>query len=323
MRKPTLPVPIVVIFCLLIPMIMSLSGCQAGSETPASENDSTPLQMEQPTQGDSSTNPAKAPATTEAAPVDAPQAAVQEIDPKVIEAAWQSSPHADTFVLDANGQNNTCAQCHAPINWQPAMEDLPESCFACKFELEPPPPTIAEGDWVDIPCKICHKVDKKDNVQPEYAWLEIAPLDEYAEVASPTELCLKCHTPVDIPRHSAVQVGGDHPNYQCTDCHSAHDTKTSCDAVGCHSDVVQPANPIPGHDEDHQSVTCGACHDGSGMEVGFDEESGFWTTYASATNDEGIDKFPFTSHNIVLESRCDRCHFIGNPWDLSESVVEP
>jgi hypothetical protein len=99
-------------------------------------------------------------------------------DPTMITSAWESSPHADTFILDDNGQNNTCAQCHAPINWLPSMEDLPESCFACKFELEPPPPTIAESEWLDVPCKVCHKVDKKDNVEPEYAWLE-CPLDEY------------------------------------------------------------------------------------------------------------------------------------------------
>ncbi len=246
-----------------------------------------------------------------------------EPDPAAIEAAWQSSPHADSFVLDANGQNNTCARCHAPINWMPSMDDLPESCYTCKFELEDPPSTIAESEWTDIPCNICHEVDKKGNVQAEYAWLEIAPLGEYAQVASPSELCLKCHSAAEVPGHGTVQLGGDHPGYVCTDCHSAHDSTTSCDAVGCHPDVKEPATPIPGHDQDHQSVTCGACHDANGMEVGPDEESDLWTTFISASTETGAERFPFTSHNVVLEANCERCHFVSNPWGLSENVLQP
>ena len=241
-------------------------------------------------------------------------------EPAAIEAAWGSSPHADTFVLDAGGQNNTCARCHAPINWMPAMEDLPESCFACKFELEAPPPTISEGDWTDIPCNICHKVDKKDNIQPEYAWLEIAPLGEYAAVASPSELCLKCHDTIGIPSHGVVQLAGSHAGYDCTKCHSAHDTRATCDPPGCHTETT---TPIAGHDTDHQSVSCVACHDGSGMEVGPDEDTGTWVTFTSLSADTGEGKFAFTSHNVVLEASCDRCHFVNNPWGLSESVANP
>jgi hypothetical protein len=302
------------ILCSLVFLFtFGLAGCQTGSETPAAAVETQVLPTEQPSPSD--------PPGNQVAPTNTPEES--EPDPAAIEAAWKSSPHADSFVLDANGQNNTCARCHAPINWMPSMDDLPESCYACKFELEDPPPTIAESEWSDIPCNICHKVDKKGNVQAEYAWLEIAPLGEYAEVASPIELCLKCHAPLDIPGHGTVQLGGDHPDYVCTDCHSAHDTTTSCDAVGCHPDVIEPATPIPGHDKDHQSVTCGACHDASGMEVGPDEESGLWTTFVSGSTDAGIGSFPFTSHNVVLEASCDRCHFVNNPWDLSDSVVEP
>jgi hypothetical protein len=203
------------------------------------------------------------------------------------------------------------------------MEDLPESCYACKFELEPPPPTIAEADWADVACKVCHKVDKKDNILPEFAWLEIAPLGEYATVASASELCLKCHASGDVPGHGSIQLEGDHPGYVCTDCHSAHDTKASCLEAGCHDAVVEAATPIAGHDADHQAVTCGACHDGSGMEVGPDEETGLWTTFVSRTTATGDERFAFTSHAIVLASSCERCHFPDNPWGLSISVQAP
>ena len=30
---------------------------------------------------------------------------------------WQSSAHATSFVVDGEGQNNSCARCHAPKEW--------------------------------------------------------------------------------------------------------------------------------------------------------------------------------------------------------------
>ena len=307
-------------------LAIGLVGCNTTSEiAPAADEtlvggSEQPITAETQAGGSEQTSPTSS-TSNQATPTSTSEES--EPDPAAIEAEWQSSPHADTFILDASGQNNTCARCHAPINWLPSMDDLPESCFACKFELEEPPATIFENEWVDIPCNICHKVDKKDNVQPEFAWLEIAPLEEYAEVASVNELCLKCHASADIPGHGIIQLGGDHPNYVCTDCHSAHSTTTSCDADGCHPDVVEPVKHIPGHDQDHTVVTCGACHDASGMEVGPDEESGLWTTFLSGIAGVSTDRFPFTSHNIVLEAPCDRCHFVSNPWGLSESVEGP
>ena len=253
-------------------------------------------------------------------------------DPAVIQQDWQSSPHANAFVLDADGNNNPCARCHAPIDWLPSMDDLPETCFVCKFELEDPPSYISEDKWMDIPCTVCHEPDGEDDVHPEYAWLEIAALEEYVAVATPTELCMKCHDPINVPEHGNVQVGGGHEGYECTDCHNAHSTVASCGAVDCHEDVIDPDAPIAGHDGDHQDVSCVACHDAAGMEVGPSEELGFWTTFApwsyetiiseTETNIEtGI--VPLASHNLVLDASCERCHFAGNPWGLSDSVDAP
>lgn len=244
----------------------------------------------------------------------------QEVDP---EAAWLSSSHADTFVVDAEGNNNTCARCHAPVNWVPSMDELPESCFACKFELEDPPPYISESDWVDIPCYVCHEKDRKDNIQPEYTWLEIAATEEYAKVDTPTELCQKCHNVAELSDHAVSQLGGAHSDYECTDCHDAHDTVASCGSVNCHENVVEPAESIAGHDDDHQLVSCEACHDGGGLVVGPSEQDGIWETYVTVPSGDTEKTVSYTSHNIILDAPCERCHFAENPWGLAETINAP
>ena len=227
--------------------------------------------------------------------------------PPTPEELWLTSAHANSYVTDDSGKNMICARCHSPINWIPSLEEMPESCFVCKFEVDPPPPLVAEGVWAGVSCKVCHKV-KDGEVDPQYRWLDNAPLEEYVDVESTTELCRKCHTPVDVTDHFVFDVGGGHAGYDCTDCHDAHSTEANCSSAGCHEDVLAPANPIAGHDEAHQMVTCVACHDADNMEVGLDEEQGLWRT------------FPTISHNIITEAPCGRCHYPGNPWGLTEDV---
>lgn len=236
-------------------------------------------------------------------------------DQDTLQIAWASSSHSDTFVVSEAGTNSTCARCHAPVNWVPTMDDMPESCLVCKFEVDPPPPLIPEAEWTHVECMVCHKV-KKDKVQAEYAWLEIAPIEEYAEVVSVTELCDKCHLGDSLPDHATVIVGGAHQGYECTECHDAHDTTANCSTDGCHGDVLPITTDIPGHDEEHASVACVACHDASGLEIGLDEERGIWFTFLSPETGGG----PFSSHNIILEAPCERCHYPENPWGLIESV---
>jgi hypothetical protein len=52
-----------------------------------------------------------------------------------------------------------------------------------------------------------------------------------------------------------------------------------------------------------------------------------WITYApwSVEKEEGSEtgSKPFVSHNTVLEVNCERCHFSGNPWDLSIDIENP
>ncbi len=285
-----------------------VTGCQSdGAKPSALDETMTAQQQNQPSQ--LHTEPSIS--TSE------PATGTAEIDPASIKVEWRSSPHAHTFVLDSQDQNNSCARCHSPANWSPSISELPESCFACKFELKDPEPLVPEDAWANIDCNVCHKVDKKGNVQPEYAWLEIAPLEEYTDVASPTELCLKCHAPVDLSNHASVTVSGAHEGYECTQCHSAHSTTASCTASGCHDATIAV------HDSHHQQVTCAACHDDSGMEVDIHAETGKWSTYLPSTVEPNGAHFAFTSHNLTAKVNCSRCHFTGNPWGIPESVTQP
>jgi hypothetical protein len=237
-----------------------------------------------------------------------------QVDPATIDQAWQASAHASTYVLDDAGENNACARCHAPINFMPSIDEIPEACFTCKFEVRDPEPLIAEADWVNIPCYVCHEGDA-DDVDPGIAWLEMPLLESYAEVGSANELCLKCHGAESIPGHKFPLLGGAHADYQCTQCHDAHGTTASCDDEACHADVIDPAVAIPGHDDDHQDLSCWACHDAGGLEVAPDQDLGYWTTV--------VESISIVSHDLVKEASCERCHFADNPWSLSVGVNQP
>lgn len=245
---------------------------------------------------------------------------------------WQNSAHAASFVVDDQGNNNLCARCHSPKNWMPTLDDIPESCQACKFELTPPPPFIEEGVWENVSCLLCHQADKKGNLQPEVSWLEIPQLDEYASVESHSELCLKCHHTAGIRDHGEVSVGSGHVDLQCTECHSPHSSAATCLTGDCHPDLLSDMDVIPGHDEDHENVSCAACHDSAGWEVGPHPETGIWVTFSPwslVVKLEGEDTVsqtgtvPFSSHDLGLEVNCARCHFADNPWGLTGSVEIP
>jgi len=293
----------IAILISLVVISLALASCQSEDSTAAS----TESQVTEATSGGQGASTSQ--------PGEQPTQAPASDDPDAIQIMWEGSPHAATFIVSAAGENNSCSSCHSRYNYIPSIDDIPEECFACKFEVGDPEPYIEEKYWKHVDCMNCHRMDKKE-AEPEIAWLEFALVEEYTEVASVTELCDKCHLAADISEHVSVVVGGDHPNYQCTECHDAHDTTASCSAAGCHEGTLAQDPAIPGHDEDHASVACVACHDADAMEIGFVEELGIWTTLI-ATDAETR---PYTSHNIVLEALCERCHFPGNPFGFTETV---
>lgn len=292
---------------LILTLLLGCLVVACGSNAPASQVDTQPSGNDpQNSQASGSQNPQQA---------EDPEEQEEDQPPSMeeIHAAWQASSHAKTFTVDGNGQNNTCAQCHAPVNWLPSMDSIPETCLTCKFELEDPPPYIPEENWENIPCKVCHELNKKDVVQPEYIWLEIAAIDEYSEVESTTELCLKCHISAEaIEGHDGISVQGTHQDQTCTSCHDPHGTKVEC--ASCHTDLDFSSSEIVGHDQDHLDIACLACHDNSGLAVDLDPDSNTWQVFQEAQDGT---LFVGSSHNIALEVTCTRCHFSDNPWGLS------
>ena len=67
---------------------------------------------------------------------------------------------------------------------------------------------------------------------------------------------------------------------ECTECHSPHNTTTTCMNGDCHSGVFSDIDHILGHDDVHQDVSCAACHDSAGWDVGRDSETGIWISFS-------------------------------------------
>ena len=237
------------------------------------------------------------------------------------QAKWENSPHADTYAME-KGPNTYCAKCHSPGNWDPAATiDPPPNCVSCKFSFEDSPriaagnPLVAKSEWVDIGCNVCHRA-QGDYVEPEIAWLDTAT-GYYETVADVTALCEKCHLDNETLRHKRELSGGAHADYLCTECHDAHDTQANC--ADCHQEAM--SDPLANHsqyDETHPSLTCVACHDGSGLEVQPIENQGVWVTFRTTELMGRSSSKPYQSHVIQRTVNCQRCHYANNPWALDE-----
>jgi len=246
---------------------------------------------------------------------------------------WQRSPHANTYDIH-KGPNTYCSQCHSPRNWDPqAVIDPPPNCVSCKFQFEDEPriaagnPLVPREQWTDIRCDICHEVNE-GLADPQLVWWDQAG-GKYESVADANAQCEKCHTDTETILHRRDLGDATHLDFQCTDCHDAHSAAASCSDAGCHADLS-----VENHGDksdtavngaDHTAVSCAACHDFSGLEVGLLDDEGQWVTWRTTELMERINTKPYQSHAIGLEVNCERCHFTGNPWnlDLLEGQEDP
>jgi len=280
----------------------------------------------------------------EPAPTPLPPTPTPLPDQSMIIQAWESGAHS-LYDL-GHGPNTWCARCHSPQNWDPAaFRGPPPSCFSCKFPTDEEVriaegnPLVLEEDWVSISCDTCHVVDKNGIASEEIAWLNPVKM-EYIDVSTPTELCEKCHVTTtgnsfgSAVDHKITLGGSAHLNYggflgeepppqYCSDCHDPHDLKPK-ECEECH-DVANLDTHMKGKNAFHDDVTCMACHDANGYDVGpHPDESmgGIWVTQETTMGRGGPSTAFKLSHSIVYEVACDRCHFENNTWELRELTAD-
>ncbi len=277
-----------------------------------------------------------------------PTPTAEPADQTAFHVAWESGPHS-TYD-QGRGPNDWCARCHSPQNWNPeATIGRPPNCVSCKFPgqdiiVGDGNVLIPEEEWKAIPCETCHMME--DGIAGEIAWLNPIAM-EYVSVSSTTELCEKCHVTttgnafgsgVD---HKITLGGSAHLNYGgfigeeappsfCTDCHDPHTTEP-LGCVDCHAeDIEQPEHAFGAFASMRDTVTCMACHDASGADVGPhpDEDIDLWVTTLTEMGRSGPTTSAIVSHSIVYEVACDRCHYVDNEWSLTVreadgSIPEP
>lgn len=240
--------------------------------------------------------------------------------------AWQAGPHATGYDLE-KGPNTYCARCHSPENWDPAAKvNEPPNCVSCKFPNEKEVriaegnPLIPEENWKGISCDVCHPTGI-DSADTEIGWRDA--VTGYSEsVASPTDLCEKCHHDTETLRYK-VDLGNHlHTDFTCTNCHEPHSARASCGNIGCHDDVVAVmAIYNPTHLGISDNAVCVGCHT-SGMdehtmyvkEVGSDDCIGCHINLIEIPITDAVQ----LGHTIYHQSvSCSACH------DATQAPVEP
>lgn len=253
-------------------------------------------------------------------------------------AALEEGPHGDTWG-EGKGPNTWCARCHSPQNWDPAaFVGPPPSCMTCKFPTDDEMrhaegnPFVPEEEWVGIQCDTCHRTEEGVVLEGN-AWLNPVTM-EYQDVNTPTELCEKCHVTTtgnafgSGVEHKITLGGSAHLNYggflgetppptYCSDCHDPH-TGEPKNCEDCHT--IAEADHAKGKYGVMKIVSCMACHDADGYDVGphpDEEMGGIWVPQETTQGRGGPSTDAVISHSIVYEVSCDRCHFEENPWELT------
>jgi hypothetical protein len=274
-------------------------------------------------------------------------------------AIWRRGPHSKISFKSEFAQPY-CAKCHSPQDWDPAVNpDEAFACASAIVNLkngvtgEHNNQFYDIATWHAIGCKTCHLIDVNGDINRDTVWID-QETGKVETISKSINLCTKCHTQTHDIDHS-VDLGNDglHSTFDCILCHDPHKTTATCSNGGCHKNVANDLTLLkdlvvePGHETEtahncagchflatqvaeegqlthigvqHSHLSCAACHDGSGMEVGPVENSNTWTTLQSVEWEGMTAKKAKFSHIITKEVDCTRCHFKGNPWELKTDV---
>ena len=274
--------------------------------------------------------------------------------------AWQTGPHGAVYDLGKGPNTYCAQCHSPLEWDSNARIDPPPNCVSCKFATDSAVrvaagnPLISESDWHGIQCQVCHRIENAKKADSQLAWYNAAS-GFYETVLDSTQLCNKCHRDTEALRY-AVSLGDQvHSGFTCTQCHDPHNLVATCTQSGCHTGLVGESRISPHatgadvgtcnstgcHDNDtmtgrptpviskdgwnhrsltHSKVSCEACHDASGMEVGPLEGSDRWGTIRKVTLLGRTTEKPYPSHDLQREVDCARCHFPANPWGMVEGV---
>jgi hypothetical protein len=199
----------------------------------------------------------------------------------------------------------------------------------------------------EFSCKKCHATGDRP-MEIHLAWADEST-GRVEIISSPNELCGKCHADQVITAGTPETTQLAHVDFECTNCHNAHNLKAGCSESGCHADIQniisaqvekpsshsgvgdvdsfmcggsachilakQVANNPVYHRPIHRNVPCYVCHDISGLTVLMEGEQSWMTVFDNGQGD-GAELLPRISHTIGLEVQCKKCHYANNPWTL-------
>jgi len=318
------------IITALLLMALMLGACQPAETATPTEVPPTDVPPTEVPPTEVPPEPTEVPPT----PTEVPPTPTPLPDQSMQLAAWEASPHGNTYDL-GKGPNTYCSRCHSPQNWDPESKPgPPPTCITCKFPTDeevresPFMDFVEEEDWVGITCDSCHIVEN-GVVTEGNAWLNTLT-GEYEAISTPNQLCTKCHLEAPTVDHEVYLGGSAHKNWAgnltdehrpdvCTDCHDPH-TQQPLQCEGCHEDPPALHADVTGFVVMYEAVTCMACHDALGLDVGphpDEEMGGIWVTQETTVGRGGPVTAFVLSHSPQKDVACDRCHYEGNPAELT------
>jgi hypothetical protein len=205
----------------------------------------------------------------------------------------------------------------------------------------------------EFSCEKCHS-SEEGAMATQMVWTDESS-GQVEIISSPSQLCTKCHADEAKSSGSQDAVQLAHSDFECTNCHDAHNLEASCTDSTCHADIQsiisaqvekpsfhtglgdpdsymcggtvchdlakQVANMPVYHQPLHRNVPCHVCHDVSGMMVIMEDEQS-WMTVIDSGQGTGAELLPQISHTIGFQVQCEKCHYVGNAWSLNEILSD-
>jgi hypothetical protein len=242
--------------------------------------------------------------------------------------AFESEPRiaqGNTLVPESEWNDIGCEVCHV------VTDGLAESGIGWLNPTTGYHETVANATELCEKCHLDnqtlrHKRDLGENAHADFECVQCH--DSHSVKAN----CRNCH-PIVMMDTTAVTL--EHPsaknNDECRSCHpkawDEHDRDIKLagddDCMNCHDELMVEAKQTPAslaHSSVHLAVSCVACHDASGLEVGPIEGQNLWMTFRTTELLGHSQTEPYQSHNLQKKVDCGRCHYPGNPWDIPESI---